>query len=102
MAVIALATFIVKTNNAHAIHDIHRTVLVPVLSRWNRLRHLPNHQLKYCAIRRNIFEASDELSRRVGYFANICICCKNANTNRKKIGNQKIRTRPQSNPESQI
>jgi len=27
---------------------------------------------------------------------------KNANTNRKKIGNEKIRTRPQSNPESQI
>ena len=47
MAVIALASFIVKSHNAYPLHNISRTVLIAMQGRRYWLRDFPDNQFKY-------------------------------------------------------
>jgi hypothetical protein len=45
MAVVTFAALVVKTNNPMAIQNVDRPIFVPMLCRWNRLRHFPDDKL---------------------------------------------------------
>jgi hypothetical protein len=44
MLVIALASFVIKSHNAHSIRDKGQSVLEIVPAPWHRLRQLPHNQ----------------------------------------------------------
>ena len=70
MTVISLAALVIKANDANPIDNINGPVLVAMLSRWHWLRHFPNHHLQDGAIRVDVLDRGDELSRHVGDYAN--------------------------------
>jgi hypothetical protein len=69
--VVALAAFVVESDDPNALYGVHRSVLEAMDGRWHRFGYAPDHQFDHTAFRGHVLEAGDQRGFHVGNYANV-------------------------------